>query len=97
MNRDYYHQLYDIYQNVLSDKQKEYFEWYFFEDLSLSEIAENLNVSRSAVSKNINLSIKILNDFEDKLGFLQKKADIKKYLSDNNIDERIINEVMEKM
>lgn len=97
MNRNYYHQLYDTYHNVLSAKQKDYFELYYFEDLSLSEIAENMQVTRSAVSKNINQSVKILNDYEEKLGFLQKKEAIKKLLLDNNIDESIVNEVMEKM
>ena len=43
--------LYDYYGGLLSDKQKEYFEQYYFENLSLSEMAENLNISRNAIHK----------------------------------------------
>ncbi|MDE5547316.1 MAG: DNA-binding protein, partial [Anaeroplasmataceae bacterium] len=41
--------LYDTYGVLLTDKQKNYFERYYFDDLSITEIASNFEVSRNAV------------------------------------------------
>ena len=41
----YLNNLYDCYKELLTDKQKMYFEDYYFNNLSLSEIAENYDVS----------------------------------------------------
>lgn len=60
--------LYDIYKNLLTDKQKEYFEYYYFEDLSLNEIGENLSVTKSLVGKTINTITDKLNEYDEKLG-----------------------------
>lgn len=45
--------LYDYYGELLSDSQKEYFMDYYFNNLSLGEIADNLKISRNAVHKQI--------------------------------------------
>ena len=37
-------QLYDFYSELLSDKQKQYLNDYYFNDLSLTEISENYNI-----------------------------------------------------
>ena len=37
--------LYDLYYNLLTDKQRDYFEEYYFSDLSISEIAINFDIS----------------------------------------------------
>lgn len=42
--REYLIILYDFYSELLSDKQKEHFEDYYFNNLSLGEISENENV-----------------------------------------------------
>ena len=47
----YYSELYNIYSFLLTDKQREISDLYFNENLSLSEIAENKNVSKSYVGK----------------------------------------------
>ena len=47
----YYNELFEIYSELLTEKEKETFKGYYFEDLSLSEIAENKDISRAAVSK----------------------------------------------
>ena len=67
--------LLDYYKNLLSDKQKEYMLEHFEEDLSLSEIAKNHNVSRQAVYDNIRRGIKILKTYEEKIGFCQRDRD----------------------
>lgn len=69
-------QLFDIYQELLTDKQKEYFSYYFSEDYSLAEIAEILGVSRNAVHLQIKNIIKHLNSLEDKLKILEKNQNL---------------------
>ena len=60
----YYNNLYDCYYKLLTDKQKKYFEDYYFSNLSLGEIAENYNVSRNAVYKQIQITINKLKEYE---------------------------------
>jgi len=79
--REYLLTLYEIYKNVLSIKEREYFEDYYFEDLSLQEIADNNNVSKSYVSKYINnIESKIIN-FEQVLNINEKNNKIRKVIS----------------
>lgn len=66
-------ELYDAYQELLTTKQKVYFELYYQDDLSLSEIAEQFEVSRNAVFDNIKRTEKLLEDYEDKLQLLDKR------------------------
>ena len=51
--RDYLMDLYDIYKDLLTDKQREYFQNYYFEDLTLQEASDELNVSKQIISKTI--------------------------------------------
>ena len=60
-------QLYDLYQDLLTDKQKDYFEGYYFDDLSITELSENFTVSRNAVHDQLKRTINKLHDYEDKL------------------------------
>ena len=48
-----YNQLFDFYGCLLTEKQQEYFTSYYFDDMSLAEIADEHNISRNAVHKNI--------------------------------------------
>ena len=41
--------LFDVYETLLTDREKEIFKYYYYEDLSLSEISENLNITRTGV------------------------------------------------
>lgn len=61
--------LYDYYGELLTDKQRTYFEDYYFNNLSLSEISEDNNVSRSAIQKQ-------LKDIEEKLTYYEEKLRI---------------------
>ena len=55
--------LYEIYKDLLNDREREYFEYYFFEDCTLQEIADNNEVSKSYVGKFLNNIIdKLFND-----------------------------------
>ena len=53
---------------------------YFFDNLTLSEMAETYNVTRSAVNKQINLTIEKLNEYEAKLNLYANSLKIKKLL-----------------
>lgn len=64
--------LFDAYGGLLSDGQKEIMQAYINDDFTLSEIAENLNVSRQAVKDSINKAEKKLFEMEEKLGFVKK-------------------------
>ncbi len=64
-------QLYDFYSELLSQKQKQYLNDYFFNDLSLTEISENYEISKQAVSINIKRTIIELEQFEEKLNLIK--------------------------
>ncbi|MBC2366988.1 putative DNA-binding protein [Listeria booriae] len=64
--------LIDIYESLLTEKQKSYVSLYYLEDLSLGEIAEEFEVSRQAVYDNIKRTEAVLENYETKLGVLQK-------------------------
>jgi predicted DNA-binding protein YlxM (UPF0122 family) len=64
--------LYDFYQNLLTEKQKNYMELYYHDDLSLSEIAEQYSVSRQAVFENLKRAEHLLEQYEDQLQLLYK-------------------------
>lgn len=83
--------LYDYYKELLTDKQKMYFEDYYFDNLTLSELSENYNVSRNAIHKTLKEIEVKLNTFEDKLNLYKNKEKIKDIISslDDDIKKRI--------
>lgn len=68
----YYNELYDLYGSLLTEKQRNYFEDYYFNNLSLGEMALNYDISRNAIFKQIRIVIDKLKLFEDKLKFYEK-------------------------
>lgn len=78
--------LYDYYKSLLTEKQCIYFEDYYFYNLSLSEIASNNHVTRSAVNRQINLTIEKLIDYESKLKLYENGLKIKELIK--NLDEK---------
>ena len=72
----YFNKLYSAYKEILTQKQRDILELYLAEDFSLGEISEELGISRQAVHDAIKRSEHILNDFEKKLGILQKEKQI---------------------
>lgn len=84
--------LYDFYSELLNDKQREYFEDYYFNNLSLGEISENVGLSRNAIHKSIKMVEDKLYFYEEKLGLYRKRKkleDILKDLDDDNIKSKI--------
>ena len=70
--------LFDFYGDLLTDKQKEYYDLHYNSDLSLFEIAEMNGTSRQAVWDIIRRAEQTLRDIEDKTGLvaraLQRRA-----------------------
>ena len=75
--------LWQIYGKLLTEKQYEYIDYYYNEDLSLSEIAENDNITRQAVRDIIKKGERKLFEYEEKLLFMKKTINQEKQI--NNI------------
>lgn len=97
-DREEYINLYELYSSLLTDKQKSYFEDYYYLDFSLQEIAENNNVSRNACYDAINKTCKILVDYESKLKLNEKTNKLKSALDLSNINEikNVIAQIIEE-
>ena len=61
-----------IYGKMLTEKQYEYIDYYYNNDLSLSEIAENDSITRQAVRDIIKKGERKLFEYEEKLLFMKK-------------------------
>lgn len=85
-------ELYLLYGNLLTNNERSYFEYYYYEDYSLTEIAENHNVSKANVSKVINIVNDKLLEYEEKLKINEKNKKIKEIINkakDKNLLEKI--------
>ena len=91
----YYNNLYDLYGELLTDKQRKYFEDYYFDNLSFSEMAEDYDVSRNATFKQVHLVCEKLEELENKLHLLEKKNKILELSKD--IDNSKIKEELENL
>ena len=97
--------LLDIYGKMLTEKQYSLLDDYYNNDLSLSEIAENENITRQAVRDNLKKGENNLFEYEEKLGFMKKTIEqeeqideilieiekIEKNISDKEISETLKN------
>ena len=82
--------LYDYYESLLSDKQKEYFSLYYFDNLSLSEISENLSVSRNAIHKSLKNIEVLLLEYEDKLKIYDKTKKIEEIIRGSLVEDKVL-------
>jgi predicted DNA-binding protein YlxM (UPF0122 family) len=64
--------LFDFYGQLLTDRQKDFMELYYAQNLSLGEIAEEFNVSRQAVYDTLKRSGQLLTQYEEKLGLASR-------------------------
>lgn len=69
--------LYDFYGELLTEHQRRIYEDVVLNDYSLSEVAEDLGISRQGVHDNVKRCGKILQDYEDKLHLVEKFVNIK--------------------
>ena len=75
-----YTKLFSIYKSQLSKTQQEIIEDYYFFDLSITEIAENRSISRSAVEDALSKGCNKLDDLEKELNILEKSESTKEKL-----------------
>ena len=90
----YLNELFDIYGELLTEKQRKYFMDYYFDNLSFGEIASNYNVSRNAIFHQLKLIEKKLNFYEEKLRIYSKKRiinDIIKIIDDKRVKDKLEN------
>lgn len=90
-SRNYIIMLYDFYNTLFSDKQKLYFEEYYFNNLSLGEISDNYSLSRNAIHKIIKSMVEKLEYYEDKLKLYEKSIELTKIIDtlDKDTKEKI--------
>ena len=91
ISKEYGNRLLDFYEELLTERQRDILQLYYREDLSLSEIAENLQITRSAVSDTVNKTMKQLESYEQKLSLIEnydRRQEIYRQLSDHE-DKRV--------
>lgn len=89
--RVYITNLYDIYGELLTEKQQAYFEDYYLDNLTFQEISENKNVSRNAIFSQIKEAEEKMKHLESVLKCLEKKQALLDLISkyDTNIKNEI--------
>ena len=95
--------LYDFYGELLTEHQKKIYENAVFDDLSLSEIAVELGISRQGVHDILKRCDKILAEYEKKLHLVEKFAKIKQMaqeintLTDDKKIKKLSDEIIEEL
>ena len=96
--------LYDNYGGLLSEKNKRIYEACAVDDMSLAEIAEEMGISRQAVSEALRRIDDRLRGYESELHLIAKSrcledciADLRSALTEKNIDIQRLNEIADRM
>ena len=72
--------LFDFYGDMLTDRQKEFYDLYYNEDLSLGEIAENYGISRQGVRDVIVRAEAAMTEVEDKTHIIRRYFQTRKQI-----------------
>ena len=91
----YLNNLFDLYGNLLTDKQQMYFKDYYFNNLSYGEISEKYDVSRNAIFHQLKIIEDKLEFYEGKLNLYSKKNKINDII--NLVDNKEIKIVLEEL
>ncbi len=91
----YLNLLFDIYGDLLTEKQKLYFKEYYFNNLSYGEIAEKYHISRNAIFHQLKLIENKLSFYEEKLKIYSKKQEISDII--NLIDNKEAKRILENL
>ena len=92
--------LLELYGKLLTEKQYEFMDLYYNQDLSLSEIGDNEDITRQAVRTILLKSKKKLEEYEEQLKFMQKEEKIKKCieeLEETNADKKILKKLKQQI
>lgn len=81
--------LFDYYEKLLDEKDRECFKAYYFDNLSLGEIAELVDISRNAVHKRLKKTEEKLKYYEEVVGLYRKEQKIMSLIADEKLKEQI--------
>ena len=73
--------LFDFYGDLLTDRQKEFYDLYYNEDLSLAEIAENYGITRQGVRDVIVRAEAYLTEVEDKTHLIRRFHEMRRQIA----------------
>lgn len=82
--------LYDYYSGLLKESQREILADYYFNDMSLSEIADERGISRQGVHDTVKRCSKSLMEYEEIMGLAAKQKSIKKCIKSINNELNIL-------
>lgn len=84
--------LLDFYGDMLTEKQRDFISYYYNDDLSLAEIAENVGITRQGVRDAIKRAESQLTEMEERVGFVARFEQIKSGLAKISSKAGMINE-----
>ena len=88
--------LLDFYGEMLTEKQRSFLDYYYNDDLSLSEIAENEGITRQGVSDNIRRAENKMLFWEKECGFCESFLRLKELVETaEKGDKKAIKEILE--
>ena len=79
--------LIDFYGELLTSHQQEILSLYYYMDLSLSEISEQLDISRNGVYDALKKGVKLLEKYEDKLHLVAKEEELEDFFNEIKKDK----------
>ena len=95
MEKDFrYVELFELYQSLLTKRQRELFSSHYLYDLSLAEIAEPEGNTRQSVYSAIKKVKQKLDEYEKELGVYNKNVKLRK-LAEQNKDKELSNKILE--
>ena len=81
--------LFDYYEKLLEDKDRECFKNYYFDNLSLGEISDNLGISRNAIHKRLKKVEEEILSYEKTIGLYDKEQKILSLIDDEKLKEKV--------
>ena len=96
--KQHYIVLFDCYESLLTEKQRQYFKAYYFDDMSLAEISQEYGISRNAIFDQLKNIYNALEQYEEKLLLFQKynqRQELYKELK--KIKNPLVDEIVEKL
>ena len=85
--------LLDFYGDMLTVKQRDFLGYYYNDDLSLSEIAENEGITRQGVRDSIKRAEAQLFEMEERLGLAKRFQQVRKGLETIESAAEVINQI----
>ncbi len=90
-NREYLNSLFDIYKDLFTSIEQLTFQNYYFEDLSLQEIADNRSISKSSVGKTLKQVTTKLQEYEKTLKIYEFKQKLQNILNSSDLKKDLEN------